>query len=138
MASLPSYKRIMKGDFPKQMQDVVSQLALIINSAFDSIFNALNKNLTLADNMYATINSVTVMVDSIGTPTTPTIFSIVTKGPIAGISVLSATNSTNNAIYPTGQPFISFTQSGSIITINNITGLVAGNTYILKLVAWGG
>jgi hypothetical protein len=49
------------------------------------------------------------------------------------MSVVSASNQTNPGIYPTAAPFVSFTYSGDIVTILNITGLQANSQYSLTL-----
>jgi hypothetical protein len=50
--------------------------------------------------------------------------------------VLSAINETNTSVYPTSTPFISFSQVGKTVTINNIKGLQSGYKYTLTLVAF--
>lgn len=100
------------------------------------ILTSLNNNLTLEDNFLATVNTITVSVDSTGTPTSTSAFSVKNNNPIDGLIVLSALNQTSSIVYPTGGIFISFTQSGSKVTITNITGLPTNNTFNIKIVAF--
>lgn len=59
MASLPPSKRITKEDL-KGSPDWVTQLLTPINSFFESVYSALDKNLTLGDNLSGNIVSIKV------------------------------------------------------------------------------
>lgn len=136
MAKLPSFKRIFYTDFPKDYQSLVEQLSYTINQGFDALFNALNNNLTLNDNLAVTVKDITVSVNATGTPTSSTGFTVSNSNTIAGVQVIKATNNTNPTIYPTSGVFITYTQSGNLITINNIAGLPANNQFTLRVVAY--
>jgi hypothetical protein len=51
MAKLNVTKRIVTEDFQKDDQALVSKLAFTLNSFFEQTANALNKNLTIEDNL---------------------------------------------------------------------------------------
>lgn len=136
MAKLPSFKRIFYTDFPKDFQSLVEQLSYTINQGFDSVFSALNNNLTLNDNLAVTVKDVTVTVNSSGTPTSATSFTIANSNTIVGTQVIKATNNTSATVYPSGGVFLSYTQSGNLITINNIAGLPENNQFTLRVVAY--
>jgi hypothetical protein len=135
---LPSYKRLNKSDYPKENQDLVDRLANSLNIGLESLYQLGNHNISLKDNMLSVTRDITVTVDSTGKPTTSTAIVLgnnVTQ-PI-GTIVLLAINQTNSSIYPTGAPFISFTQTGTNIVVNNITGLPANNQFLLRVVVFG-
>lgn len=104
----------------------------------ESLYNAMHSNVSLSDNIACTVKTITITVDSSGIPIAngTNSFTIGVTTSITGITVLKATDLTNNNVYPTGAPFISYSQSSNIVTINNITGLVAGDNWQLVIVAW--
>lgn len=134
----PAFKKLYYTDFKDGMSitSLVQQLSLSLNPALSNLFSALNNNLTLADNLAVTIATITAAVDSSGNPTTATSFAIANSNTISGTQVIKATNNTSATVYPTGGIFISYTQSGSQITVNNITGLPANNQFTLSIVAY--
>lgn len=133
---LPSFKRLFYTDFEADFQALVEQLSNTINQGFETLYNALNNNLTLSDNLAASVKDVTLSVDSTGRPTSPTAFTISNSNTISGLQVLKATNNTNATVYPTGGIFITYTQSSNQITINNITGLPVNNQFSIRVVAF--
>jgi hypothetical protein len=136
LAILPGYKRIRTEDFDKTLQGLISKLAFPINSAFDSLFGALNNALTFKDNFLATQLSFTVTVDVNGNPTTnPTLplSSAQAAQKVSGLFVINATN-TNN-ILPIGGIFVNFTSAtGNKITINNVKGLPANTPFTITMI----
>lgn len=134
---LPSFKRLFKQDFDTTYQNFVDKLAQPFNQ-MEVLFQALSNNVSLVDNMLVTIKDVLVRVDANGKPLATTSFTVTTKGPILGVSVINVTNETNSASYPASGVTISYTQDTTTIIINHITGLLAGNSYSLKIIAWGG
>jgi hypothetical protein len=115
----------------------VDQLAVSLNIGIESLYNALNKNVSLKDNMLCTVKDLTITVDATGKPTTSTQFALDISGQIIGTQVIYAINTTNSASYPTGGIFISFTQTTTGVLINNITGLPANQAFTVRVVAYG-
>jgi chloramphenicol O-acetyltransferase len=115
---------------------LVEKLSLTVNNGFEVVYNAMARNVSLADNIACTIKVLNVRVDSSGTPTSSLSFKIDTVGQIKGIEVIRAENQTNSNVYVTSHPFISYTQDNTTITVNNITGLPANNTFNLTVIAW--
>lgn len=136
MPKLASYRRIITNDFDKEQKKLIEQLSSPINDSFNELYFAVNGRISLRDNVYCSVKDVDIIVDINGSPTTTTSFSLDKQGSVLGCTVLSALNQTNTAIYPTGQPFISFLQNGTSIIVNNITGLQAGNRYTVRIVAF--
>lgn len=115
---------------------MIQKLSVTINNGFENLYNALQQNVSLGDNIACTVKQVTVTVDSTGTPTTTSSFSVTTTGTLTGLTVMAAANQTTPTVYPTGTPFITFTQNSQLITITNITGLPANNSFQLTVCAW--
>lgn len=134
---LPSYKRIITNDYDDEYHDLVETLGGSINDAFNQVFFALNKRLTIGDNFQGTVRSVDVTVDANGIPTSSTRFNLDTTAlSVQGLNVIRAENQTNTAIYPTSQPFVSFTQVNDSIVINHISGLQPNQRYRLRIIAY--
>lgn len=134
---LPSFKRLIRTDYKQEFQSLIDQLSVSINIGIESIYDALNRKITLRDNIACTVKEIDVKVDVTGTPITTTLFKMDISNRLDGIVVLNALNQTDSTVYPTGGIFISWTQTQNGILINNITGLQANQTYTLKLVAFG-
>lgn len=137
MAKLKSFRRIITNDYPKENRDLVSQMGSTINDSITDILYALNGRLDIRSNIFSTYKELSVTVDSSGIPTNRTVFSLTNPGvPVLGISVISAVNQENTSVYPTGHPFISYSQIDSGILINHISGLQANSLYTIRLIAW--
>lgn len=133
---LPSFKRLLSSDFEKTFQKLVDQLSLSLNNGIDIIYTALANNLTLRDNLRATIKDVNVIVDANGKPTQTTAFTLDSTARVDLVMVGLALNQTNSSIYPSGGVLVSGVQTTNIYTINNVTGLQANNNYLLRIVAF--
>lgn len=133
---LSNFKRIISTDFPAESQKLMELLGRNLNDGIDSLYYALNNKLTFEDNFLATVKDVEITVGTNGVPTTKTSILLDTTNVVKGTFVISVVNKTNAAGYPTSAPFISFTQNGTALYIDNITGLVANNRYVVKFVAF--
>jgi hypothetical protein len=136
MPKLSSYRRIITNDFKKEERPLVEKMASPLNDSFNELYFAANGRLSLNDNIYCTVKDLEIIVDAKGNPTQTTSFNLDKPGSVLGCQVLYAANQVNTAIYPTGQPFVSFVQSGAIVIINNITSLQANQRYIIRVVAY--
>lgn len=135
---LPGYKRIITEDFDKDYQELVSKIGYSLNNYIDSLQQALNKNLTIDDNLNQNLLDIKVIVDTNGLPTIQSQLKISLKGNCRGIIVVNVKNTTNTNVYPTSTPFVSFEQvTSTLINIKHITGLIANNTYELRLLILG-
>lgn len=130
------FKRINIEDYPSQYQELISSLGSSVNLFTDEVYNALQNSLSIEDNLDQSKQSITVTVSSKGQPTTPLVFKSNLVNNCYGIEVVSATNNTSQTTYPTSCPFISFSQSNGVITVNNITGLPANNQFTLNLILY--
>jgi hypothetical protein len=129
MAKLPGWRRIFEQDYPQQYQDLIKQLAVSLNYGMDTLYQTLNNGLTFADNIKSTINTFRVKVDSTGKPTTTVTITKSNTINIIGLIVVKAVNLTNSNSYVINAPFVSYTETTNTLVINNITGLIAGNSY---------
>lgn len=135
---LPTPKRIDKQNFDEKDKDLIDTLSFTINNDTEVLFNVLNRNASLKDNIFCTVKEVQVIVDSNGLPKNTASFQLEdTNMKVLGCQVLKALNQKNSTIYPTGAPFINFSQASGIITINHVTGLQPDQTYLLTIVAYG-
>lgn len=135
MAKLNSYSRIISNDYDTEEQPLVEKLSGQINGAFDPVYSALSNRLTFEENFLCTVREVEVTVATNGIPLTRTSFALNNTLPVKGTVVLSVTNKTNAAAYPTGAPFLTYSQNGNILYIDHITGLVSANRYLIRILA---
>src|SRR4051812_31377278 len=118
---LSSFRRMITQDFAKDYQELVEQLGSTINDSFNSVYLALNKRITFADNIASTVKQITVTVDSEGNLLQLTRVTLdVKNSPVIGVICIRAVNLTNPLVYPVAAPLISFTQNANEIVINNI------------------
>ncbi len=121
---LASYRRIITQDYQEEDQELVEQIGSTINDSFNSVYSALNKRITLTENIAATVRELIVTLDSDGIPTSLIRFTTdVLNTPVVQVLCGRARNITNPTTYPSSAPFISFTQNGNTVIINHITGL---------------
>lgn len=134
----PTFKRIYKTDYPADQQPLVDKLSVTINNGFEVIYNAFSKNISLKENILCSIRNITVTVDSNGIPTqsSGSSFNIDTTGQILGTEVIKSVNNTNSSVFPTGQPFLTYSQNNNIVTIVHVAGIPANNSFTLTLIAW--
>lgn len=131
MARLTNVQRIIIEDFQEEDRETVSKLANILNYFMTQVTDTVNGRLDY-ENINKQAVTVDVTVDASGKPIQTTNFSA--QQGLLGASVIRAQNLTNSAVFPTGQPFVSFTpvQSG-LYRVSNITGLQPNNKYRLTL-----
>lgn len=134
---LPSFKRIFKADYAAEDQQLISKLALTINSGLETVYEALNKKVNLNDNVDCVVREVVVSVNSSGIPTTSTSFQLDDRTrPIQNITVGKVENLTNPTTYPTSGVSLSWTQTDNGIRIDHITGLPVSNQFRLRIIAY--
>lgn len=134
MARLQSFKRITVEDFEQKDRALVSKIAYAVNVFAEDVLNNLNNNLTIEDNLNLAKKDLTVTVDASGNVTNSVSLKTGLNHSCQGSLVIRAVNLTNTANIPTGTPFITFTENSGLLTILNITNLVANDQYKLKLI----
>jgi len=134
---LPGLRRIYTPDFPQEYAALVDKLSGVLNINQQVVFDALNKKVSINDNIDCIVKDFSVTVDASGIPTIPTIFTLDDKTRnLQGIEVIRAANLTNSSIYPTGAPFITWQQVQTGIQIQHVTGLPASNTFSIKIIGY--
>lgn len=129
-------KRLIREDVEDKDRPIAEKVGFIINPSFEQLSKILNKNLTIEDNFNQSKQDVILTVNASGNPITTVQFKTGINGSCAGLQVIKAENQTNSRTYPTGTPFISFTEQAGVITINNITNLQTNNKYKLKIIIY--
>lgn len=135
---IPSFKRIIKQDYDEEYRNLIDKLASSLNIGIETLYNLANNRISLTDNIAAVRKSFQIQVDATGKPisgTTNISFGSTITG-VAGTKVIRAQNVNNPASYVVSAPFISYTQNGTSIDINNITGLPANQTFLLTVELW--
>lgn len=135
MSKLKSYNRIISDDYDPEQQPLVEKMGAQINRAFDPVYSALSNRLTFEDNFLCTVREVELTVGTNGVPINRTSVSLDNTLPVRSVQVLAMTNRTNAAAFPTGAPFVTYTQNGNVLFIEHITGLVPNNRYNIRLLA---
>ncbi|NDD83946.1 hypothetical protein EBZ38_06675 [bacterium] len=133
---IPTFRRLVKSDYAKEFSGLIDTLSFTINNGVEVLYQALNKSLSLKDNIACTVKDVQVELKSDGTLRADVSFSLDTSNRVLGVIVLNAINTNNSTILPDSAPFIAFSQSGKTITISAVKGLPAGQKFNLTLVAF--
>lgn len=133
---LSNFKRIISTDFDQEDQQLIEKLGRNLNDGIDGLYFALNNKLTFEDNFLASVKDIEITVDASGTPTTRTSILLSNNLPVKGTHVVLAVNKTDGSKYPTSAPFISFSQNGTSLYIDNITGLQANYRYVVRFIAF--
>lgn len=133
---LPSFRRLFSSDFPTQFKALVDTLGVSLNNGIEVLYQALNNGLTLEDNINCTIKPITLSVDASGNPTGKSAILLNTTNKVDGCVVLNAINKTNSSTFPSGAVYVSWSQTGNQLNINNVNGLQPNQSYTLTVVAF--
>ncbi len=133
---IPDIKRIQKTDFEQKYQALIEKLSFPINSFFEQTRSALDHNIDFT-NLNQEIITLDVVVDATGVPTTNTQYRSTLRTKVIGNTTINALNISGTAGFPTGQPFITFSQTDKLVTILNVTGLPANTRYRLIIISIG-
>ena len=135
MSKPQNFKRVVVENFEAKDRELVGKLAYSLNGFADDVLSALNNNLSIEDNLNIVKKDITITLDKKGAITGGNGIKTNLKRACSGILVIKVINKTAPLVYPSGTPFISFTEpSSGQLVINNITNLTAGNSYSLKIV----
>ncbi len=133
MSRIGTLRKLIIEDFKQDQQDLVDKIAYVLNPAIDQIAGVINGGVDFSNLSFQT-KDLTLTVDSSGSPTDTTSFKSTIIGRVRGIQCVRAENLTNTDVYPTGCPFVSFSESAGSIIINNITNLQTDNSYKISLI----
>lgn len=134
-----TFKRLNKADYPDKYQDLIDTLSSSLNIGVEALYNAMNNQISITDNIYCNVKDIQVKVDSSGNPTSTTVFTVdSTITALKGLSVIKVDNITNTNVFPTGGVTITYTLiTAQQVQIKHITGLPANNIFQLRIIAWG-
>lgn len=133
---LANFRRLISTDFEVDDQKLVEKLGASLNDGIDGLYFVLNNRLTFEDNFLATVKEVEITTGVNGVPVNRTSITLNNTSPVKGTLILAVTNKSNAANLLTGAPFMSFTQSGTSLFIDQITGLQPNNRYIIRFIAF--
>lgn len=129
---LPNFRRLNTQDYEEEDKGLVEQLAASLNYGIEVLYDALNKKITLRDNIACSVRDITLAVNSSGIPKTKTTMSLDSNTTVIGTQVIFAEG--NSAV--TSTPFIYYTQNGALLQIQRVTGLPADINFNLRIVAY--
>jgi hypothetical protein len=129
---VPDLKRITVEDFQKEDQPLVKKLAFVINSFHEQVRSALNKNINY-ENLDQEIKTLTFTTGGNSQPLNPINFTASISSRVQGIIIVRNIITSNNTLFPSTKPEISWSQNNQIVTITNISGLLPNTGYQLTL-----
>lgn len=121
-------------DFSIEDRKLISDLGSILNPFFDSLILAINKNLTVNDNLPFEFITLKTKVNSNGIPIINSIISTNLKN-VKGFICINAVNNDNSSSYINSTPFLTTEVNSNNITIKHISGLASNTNYTLTLLA---
>lgn len=136
MSKIQGFKRLITEDFEEKDRSLVGKIGFVLNTFAEEVSVALNKNLSISDNLNLAQKDITVTVNGLGVPTTPTNVASGLSNLCRGMQVVRAINQTNPQVSPTSCPFITFVDNAGQINISKITGLQSDNKYLLTVILY--
>ena len=125
-------RRISEQNVPEESQTAVRTIGSSVNVFMEEVYLAVMGNLGPDSNLNMEFKTININVDSNGIPNDVVSFKSNIKGKIQGIQTIRAYDAV-----PTGCPFISFYESGGIVTLSHVTGLTADTDYQLVILTIG-
>jgi hypothetical protein len=134
---LAGFLRLKKEDVDEQFRPLVDKIGFSINNFAEQVLNALNKKLTITDNLNQELKELTLTMGASGAPTESIQFKNELGINIKGMIVARVENVTNPSSYPATAPFVTWDETNFLVTVKNITGLTSGNKYKIRLITIG-
>lgn len=133
MAKLTNIKRIIKEDFPSEVQKWIDKLLVPLNNSITQVTFALTNQLTLSDNMLAVVKEITLKGDQF-----PYQFNHGLKVKPIGCVILQAMETSASPPLFTNGVYAQWDTDGPTITLRTITGLDSSRTYNFTFWIQGG
>lgn len=133
MGALPPIKRFAVDDYPKDVQNWIGTLLSPLNLLLNTLYSNLNNGITLAQNCLAQLNTLQVSGKS---PTTTYLWNFSKNVAPVGVIVVNAAQIGGSSTL--GAVSCQWSYTAGTITISNITGLSAQNTYNITFITFGG
>lgn len=133
---LPAQKKISKEDM-KEAPKWVDSMIGIINSFMESVYQALNKNITFQENIASFIKEITYVTGASypGTAHEVVTFQSSLKAKPIGVQAIQVVEKSNYSP-PPGPVWVPWTESNDVISIGSITGLEASKSYTIRLLVF--
>lgn len=131
MAKLPTIRRLSREDYP-EAPSWLDKLLFPLNSFLTSTYAALNNQLTINENMIGQTRTVTYVGGGAASFTWP-----FTTNPL-GYQVINVTDSNGKNVILSSAPWLNASFSQGQVTIQNVTGLTSGVTYLVTVYVIGG
>lgn len=128
---LPDTRRLNREDF-QDAPNWIDPMLTVINAFMDSVYNIMNRNISLTQNLNIQIVTINVETDTNG-DIKPVKLKTTVRGRVAGVSVIRVITTDTSSI----SPFVSFTQNENILTISNIASLNSNQKYKIILLVIG-
>jgi hypothetical protein len=127
MAKLPLIRRILREDLPEAPEWILPLLDSI-NQFFDSVYYALNRNLTLVENVDTQYKTFRVFAGTNPEDNTFNFALTMHRVPV-GLTVEKVTQIASTYVPITSPVFCSWRVESTTIVIDAVTGLTAGQSY---------
>lgn len=128
---LPDTRRLNREDF-QEAPNWIDPMLTVINAFMDSVYNIMNRNISLTQNLNIQIVTINVETDTNG-DIKPVKLKTTVRGRVAGVSVIRVITTDTSSI----SPFVSFIQNENILTISNIASLNSNQKYKIILLVIG-
>jgi hypothetical protein len=126
---------INPGDYPEEYAELVEIMGGSINDFMRQVVDLSRSNIDF-DNLTSEVLTFEVTVDETGKPTKGAAIKLNKAVTPKGFNVISARCGTAG-LYPTSQPFISYTAKGNYnVSIDNISGIQANQKYQITVIAY--
>lgn len=131
---LPDVRRLNREDFP-DAPSWVDPMLNTLNAFMDSVYNIMNKNLSLVYNFNIQIVTVAVSTDGNG-DISPVKQKLAIRGKVRGLVVIRVLKEANDQT-SIQAPYVEWSQSEDILTITNIASLNTDKKYKIVLLVIG-
>lgn len=128
---LPTLKKILFEDL-KGAPDWIRPMIDVLNSFMETVYQALNRNITFSENVACYIKEITYKTPTAYPTMDPVYFQNDLRTRATGIMVLQVYDKADYTA-PPGPVYIPWIETNGRIAINSITGLQAEKTYIVRL-----
>lgn len=128
---LPDTRRLNREDF-QDAPNWIDPMLTVINAFMDSVYNIMNRNISLTQNLNIQIVAINVETDT-NSDIKPVKLKTTVRGRVAGVSVIRVITTDTSSI----SPFVSFIQNENILTISNIASLNSNQKYKIILLVIG-
>ncbi len=129
---LPNISRYQKQNYPGS-PDWFTRFIGDLNTFTETMWNVLNRNLTIADNLDAQVYAFSILAGAAAINNTQT-FTPTLKHVPQAVIVGNCVDQASYAAALSTAVYVSWAWTGSQIQIQSITGLTSGHTYLVTLV----